>query len=228
MARLVTAMAVVLSLSIAGCSSGSGGDDLPAPTPEAPAADGAQEPPQVALTDTLHLLDPPHMVGTLPLQGDVIRTRVPSDLEYVNSGSIDFATWSLPAPPITELRATASLVVDVQGVAAPYAYGVPSGTACFWHVVVHFEDADPMRDAISRWCRAEPAAVPTGVRTLEISFPIVDFPTDGDERIALSVYTSAVYGPDASVEILSGTPDADSTLTIEELRLPIDITTLSV
>src|SRR5688572_23730983 len=93
-------LVVASFLALSGCSSGPEvGDPAPNPTTATASTTG---PATVQLTDTLHLLDPPHMAATLPVGGALIRTHVPSDVNSVTDG-YSVPAWSLPRPELETL-----------------------------------------------------------------------------------------------------------------------------
>lgn len=219
--------AFVFLVLASGCAAG---PDEPVAAPVAsPTSQTPAPQPPVVRTDTLHLLASPHMAAQLPADGPLIRTPVPADTQAAPN-LVEPVTWRLPEPAVGQLVASLRLVVDVQGIVAPYAYplglGVPSG-ACFWHVILHFASDDVLEDSIASQCIVEPPTVPTGIRTLEVRFVQPDFAQLArDEDLQLSLYAAGIYGPGATVDVLSGTLQHDSTLTIEGYRLPLTTQTL--
>lgn len=219
MLRWALTMAV-FALFLAGCSS----------SPSATPADGEQSSTFVVTaapaldttprTDTLFLLDPPHLAGQLPGGDATIRTQVPSDLY---PGNVPLPTWVLPRPAVPELVTSISIWVEVQGVVTNYAN--PTG-GCFWFVALHFEDESGPLNNVASACAPEPGIVPEGIREVVIDVPETDIQNLAGVRLAATVVTYGTYTPGARADILSGTADHPSAITIAGLQLPIDTQTL--
>lgn len=211
---------------LAGCSTGP--DPAEEPLPLTPATTSPARALPIPQTDTLHFLDEPHMAASLPRDGAVVRTRIPSDTNLL-TGTLDIPTWRLPPLDLSQLRATVRLVVDVQGVVTPYGYSTFGGaTACFWNVAVMVEGNDPtMYDHVTHLCLREGPVVPTGVRVLEMALPEAMLMSVQGQPLVIVVWASSIESPDATVDLLSGTADADSTLTIERLQVPLETLTLT-
>lgn len=218
--------AALLFTALSGCSGGPGDSAEEAPSPLAASSTTAASVRQVVRTDSLHFLDPPHMAGQLPEGGAVIRTPVPSEIDYSNGMALP--EWSLPRPELGELVVTVRLTVDVQGVVTnPYSYTIPGGRNCFWRVILHFADvqADHVQGSIADSCVPDTPVVATGTRTLEVPLRVADFSALDGDQLSVSVMTTGAYAPSSTVHVLSGTPEADSTLAIERLQLPLDTRT---
>lgn len=219
-------VAVFILVPLAGCSTGPDAAE-PAARPTI-SATAAQDPViQVMRADTMHLLDPPHVAGLLPTESTTIRTPIPSDVDEL-TGGMTYPTWNLPPVDLAQLRTAFHLVVDVQGVVTPYGYSLlGAGEACFWNIAVLVQGRDPlMYDHVTHRCLREGPAVAMGVRVLEFDLPEANLVTLQGEPLAVIVWTSGVYGPGATIDLLSGSVDADSTLTIERLQLPVTTMTL--
>lgn len=222
----------VLLLGLAGCFSGSpGSQDGSSDRLTSSAAVAPPSPPPVVRTDTLHLLDPPHMAGLLPDGGELIRTYVPTDVDNLE-GPVVVPDWSLPRPSLDTLEVTLSLVVEVQGtVTNPPrpAIGPAPLSSCFWSVGFFLQHADGSRTGMTNYCRNEGQVLSPGIQTLEQRFLLTpDAPFLPGDQFGFHLDTYGIYGPDSGVYILSGTPEHDSTLTIAELQLPLDTRTLLV
>lgn len=172
----------------------------------------------------MYLLDAPHMVATLPAGATTIRTAIPAEASAA-TGAFSPPHWSLPSPDLTEFRVTLRLHIDVQGFVAN-----PDSDGCFWHIAFHFEDRSFLDggSGLSSHCIGEAAIVATGTRVLELETSTASFDPSGGERLAFTIYSIGYYAPGATVDLLSGTIDADSSWTIEGLQLPLDTRTLLV
>lgn len=225
---LVVALFLVL---LSGCSTGPEAEEaVRSPT----ATMTSTAPVAVRLTDTLHLLAPPHMAGELPDGGSLIRTYVPSDLDNLDAGGAVVPAWRLPRPDLETLMLDLTLWVDVQGTVSNPPRPAISGAApfvrlhnCFWTLDLAIEHADGSRTGLSGRCFTEPEVVPTGPRILEFEQAVVpEVPLALGDSLVVSLSTYGAYGPDSTVEVLSGVPEHDSTLTIERLQLPVKTQTL--
>lgn len=217
-------LVAALFLTLSGCSSGAGPDESVSPT-TSDAATTSDAPLPVVRTDTLHLLNPPHMAGLLPTTGEVIRTPLPIQGLNPQPSDVPVPVWSLPAPALDEIKATLRLVVDVQGVIASNTF--VSGSSCFWNIEFLLIQADGTAERIIGWCYGEERVVPTGIRTLEFT-PAATLPDlVGGERLGFSVAGNGAPGPGATVHVLSGTTEFDSSLAIERLQFPLDTVTLT-
>ena len=213
--------AVCLTL-LAGCSASP--PQEPASTPTPSSATMGPPPAPIARTDTLHLLDAPHMAGALPQGGATVRTPVPSDVNNAQGAPIPAPAWTLPRPGLAELKVDLHLVVDVEGVVTNPPRGAGN---CFWAIDFFLRHADGSEDGAGSYCRSEQPVVPAGVRALDFAFALAPdaAPLPGD-LFGVRVATLGAYAPGGSVSILSGSADADSTLAIAGLQLPIGTTTL--
>lgn len=225
MLRSVVAAALLLT-ALSGCSGEPGTDETLPSTTATGGATTALVP--IVRTDSLHFLEPPHLAGMLPENGALIRTPLPSDLGSF-PGPVQVVTWDLPAVELVSLRASVRFVVEVNGVITPYSYpiGLVVAGACVWNVAIHVEGSDPFFESLTQRCFRETGAVVSGVRVLEGVLPSVDLPAMADERLQLSIWVQGAYSPGATVDLLSGLPESDSSVTIERLQVPLNTRTLT-
>lgn len=214
---------LLVSIALAGCSSGV------EPTIAQPASSSSSTAPPVLAdlvrTDTLYLLESPHLAGALPTGGAIIRTYVPTDLDSLEGAQVPvFPKWTLPRPDLAELEVTIRLWIDVQGVVTNPPRGAFN---CFWSFSFFIEHNDGTRTGLTSYCSPDAPVVPTGIRMQEHSFvETPDLAVGRGDRLGFDINTYGAYAPDASVDILSGTAEFDSSFTITGLQLPIDTQTL--
>lgn len=214
MVRWMVAAACVV-MALAGCSSppqeSMAGSPSPSPSlttiivglPVAPTS-----------TDTLHLLDAPHMAAAAPTGSDPIRSPVPVDYSPLAKP----LEWTMARPGLRTITAHVHLWVDVEGsVVNTHSDG------CFWDVYLKVGTTDS--GALEFACANEPQVVPTGIRAIDVDVTFDVSKIVGDQ-FALGLESAAASAPGASVTALGGTPQYDSTMRIEGLSLPLDTTTL--
>jgi hypothetical protein len=131
--------------------------------------------------------------------------------------------WSLPRPAFADL-AVVHLTIDVEGVVTNPPRGAFN---CFWTLELAVVHADGTLAESTSICHGAPDVLPDGVQALDVplSTTFAGMLQPGD-RLAFSLQTMGVYTPGAAVDVLSGTADGDSTLTIHGLQLPVDTQTL--
>ena len=196
----------------------------PTSSPTASITSAIQGPTTAALTDTLHLLDAPHVTGLAPDLAEPLRTPLQSTAGTVQTTPVDYKDWQMPRPAtLTYLTGTARFWIEYQGtvVANPV-------DSCFWRISLHVANnttapnGNPttisMTDAV---CVGEPEALPTGIRALEVTFPGRPIPDGSAANMTLEITHSGRLAPGASVNLLSGTIDHDSTLTLNGLQVPL-------
>ncbi|MHB1260536.1 MAG: hypothetical protein ACYC2H_02345 [Thermoplasmatota archaeon] len=220
MLRPILAMALLV-VSLSGCSSG---PELSTPSMTPSVTDSTTTsslpPKPVIRTDTLHLLNSPHMAGTLPPNGELVRTAIQSQSRLAAAG--DQATWSLPAPGLTDLQNKFVIYVDIEGVVTTWT----ATPVCFWAIDMDIVHADGTAETLDDYCFPEQAVAPTGTRRLEFDIPqVLASPPLAGDRLVVTVEAFATYAPGATVDLLSGVADTDSTWTIEGLQIPIDTET---
>lgn len=217
MVRLGASVALVVLL-IAGCSDPSTPDSPTAPTQTV--ATSTAPPPPIIRTDDLHLVEAPHLVGTL--HTSPVEVRTPIVKTGLNEVAMS-AEWSLPAPEMTDLRATLHVFIDIQGVVSAAS---TKPTLCFLGVAMAIEHADGTRDTLTSYCRGSYAVAPMGVQEHVFDVPqtLDALPVPGD-RLVFHVEIIGTFAPGATAEVVSGTPETDSKLTIQGLQIPIDTET---
>ncbi len=226
MARLVVA-AALLMLGLAGCSAG---EDLAIETPTASATPSSAAPivaPVPVLTDTLHLLDAPHLAATLNPQSSAFRAPIPSAADSFGGllGVNPTLKWSLPRPNMTALAGSAVVWVEVQGTVVHQDATNP----CFWLLTLRLDSDDGGIYQQSGGCVEEPTVVPEGIRPVQFTFEGVDFSGFEAETLSFQLSTTAApLAPGASVTALTGTLEYDGLLTIAGLQVPLDTQTLLV
>jgi hypothetical protein len=217
--------AVASFLFLCGCLS------HPAATPQAPepTSEGRLAVPAfvqpAGTTDTLHLLDAPHATAAAPT-GPERATAVPSLADAVvgaglaNSSSVG-AVWHFPRGSLRFVAGNATLWVDVEGQV------VHDARSCFWAITLRADSkADGGFAGSGSNCVPEDTVVATGVRPLVLHFSGVDASDVVGDTITLSVASTGVYAPGASVRVLGGTAEHDSRVAIRGLAVPLDTTTL--
>jgi hypothetical protein len=228
MLRALSLVACLVVLS--GCSSnGSTTDETPTPTFTSVADTAVALAP--ALTDTMHLLDAPHMAGAAPTGSQVIRVPVRASGIPVTIDGADSRTWQMPRPAtLTFLTGSTTLWVDVEGTVTNSNPTDP----CFWRVKLYSlstssgggNPAGVSMDP-SFVCASEPAVVPVGVRALQLTFPGYDLGETAGDVLVLSIEADGgVLAPGASIDVLTGTPEYDSRVTVSGLQLPLMTQTL--
>ena len=214
---------------LAGCSGPEGEDPgLPASGPTfSVSATRSLLPADDPSTDTMYLLGSPHMSATLP-GGPTLRTALPSfqdafEGSLLGTNSSIGVPWTLPRGGLQVLEGNATLWIEVKGtVTNPNT--VYAGGGCFWNVFLRAE-ADDGGYSGSVECLDEPTVVSPGIRQLNVTFDAVDVRGIVGDTLSIAVYTSGVYGSDASVELLSGSVEFPSRLSLRGLALPLDTQT---
>jgi len=224
----VVALGSCLLMALAGCS---GGPDPPSGTETSSPAASSSSRPAVAvplapvLTDTLHLLDAPHMAATLNPRSQPFRTLVPSAADAFAGllGAAPLPKWTLPETNLTAFAGSVVVWVEVDGFVAHQDATNP----CFWQLAIRLERDDGGFYQQSGGCVPEPAVVPEGIRAIEFPFEGIDFSAFNGTTVAIQLTTSSlVAAPGATVSALSGTLDYDSTMTVRGLQVPLDTQTL--
>jgi hypothetical protein len=127
------------------------------------------------------------------------------------------------------MEAVLRLTVEVEGTVTGSVSIPPSttGNSCFWTISIDIVHGDGRLEEVWGFCVQEPMVVPTGVRVLDLSLGApIDMPPSAGDRLAISVATFGTRSPGATVDLLSGTTDSDSTFLIQGLQVPIDTQTL--
>lgn len=217
---------IVMLSALAGCSSGPGPelpDEPDRVTSTATLTAGPTEP-AILTTNTMHLLDAPHMSSDAPTNVTPFERElamgVPLEVRYIPP-----AVWSMPRPPLAALRVHMVLWVSVEGpVFSPY--NTPTNPGCFWQFFLAIE-LDGQNQAGSSYCGPEPNVVPTGIRKLEFDLPELSLASVQGDTLSLGFhFLQGGAGPGGHVYLLSGAVDADSNVTIDELKVPLGTTTL--
>jgi hypothetical protein len=217
MLRMV-ALGSCLLMALAGCSSGPGSDDGPVATASSSSRSVLTFAPPPPTTDTLHMVQAPHLAAAAPTGTEPIRHDVPT----LYAADVKDLVWTMPRPDLAVLSAEIHLWVDVQGTVANGA----ANRSCFWEVNLRVIQADGSYHFIYG-CAAEPDVPQPGVRevVVEIDFDIAALAGD---LVGIGLQTEAILSPGASMTLLTGTSEYDSRVTIEGLQLPLDTTTLLV
>lgn len=226
--RLLTLL-VLTGTFLAGCSSAQ--DDVRDPPSSGPTfavtATRSLLPEPDPTTDTMYLLASPHM-SAMPLDGPTVRTPLPSfqdafEASLLGANSSIGVPWKLPRDGLQVLEGNATLWIEVQGTVTnpntPYA-----GGGCFWNVFLRAE-ADDGGYSGSVQCLDEATVVSPGVRVLNVTFDAIDVRGVVGDTLSMAVYTSGIYGSDATVELLSGSVEFPSRLSLRGLALPLDTQT---
>ena len=204
----------LVSLMAAGCASAP-------PEPEATTTHtvaATETASAFSVTDTLHLLDAPHLAATLPEGAQDLVLDVPT------RGGDQALQWTMPRPesPLT-VAATVTLWVDVQGTVVNGA-SPNGGGDCFWTLVLLIDGEAP---ASAGACVEEPVTVPTGIRQLVVEIPPLDTSMLKGTKLGLGLFATALASsPDSSIHLLTGTPEHDSLFTVQGLEVPLDMQTV--
>lgn len=213
----------LVALAVSGCAS-SPPSAAPSSTSQAPSTSTAPPPP-VLLTDTLHLMAAPHLQAMPPTGPDVIRTPVPGYADQFSGILLAQSPraglfWDMPRPDLTVLEGNATLWVEVQGTVTNL-----QTSGCFWQVYLRIDSPDGGFSASSGPCLVEGPVVAPGVRRLFAEFGSLDLRPVAGDTLSLWVFSNGGYAPGATVEVLSGTPEFASTLSLRGLALPLDTVT---
>lgn len=214
---------VVVVVALAGCSS-KPADQAPVTTTDtitSVAAGGGFEE-AVTTTDTLHFRDPPLASGVPLVASEPIRVLVPSDYNTnaQNSGRAP-AVWRLPRPMAANGTADVTFWVDVQGLVSNAGALAGAGSDCFWLVIFKMDDGSEGGRNLGGVCLGEPPVVPEGIRQLRAQVPDLDFTGEG-RALRLHIATTGIYSTGSTVDVLTGTAEYDSFLTIPGLKAPLD------
>lgn len=198
------------------------------PTPTMTADPGPVAAPEPLLTDTLHLLDSPEMTALVPTGDEVIRVPVRAKGIPVSMGAVE-RDWRHPRPEnVTTLTGSLTLWVDVQGTVSNPHPAEP----CFWTVHVYVPTTSSGGGLVgmdtTRMCASEPAVVPVGVRSLQFTLPDADIPSGAGDTLVLHIDANGVLAPGASIDVLTGTPEYDSQLTLLGLQVELPTQALLV
>lgn len=190
--------------------------------------------PAVVLTDTLHLLDAPHVAAALPAGGAALERPLCARGVGVTVGGNPVVPacvaepWTLPRPDgFTTLVGSVTFWVDVQGTVTNSNPSDP----CFWEVSLYAPAPADGGAPVSvsdqeRLCAPEPPVVPTGIRALRFDIPVrtLSDASGGELRLDLYAY-GGVLGPGATMKVLMGTPEHDSQITLSGLQVPLSTQT---
>ncbi|MEA3136379.1 MAG: hypothetical protein QOC71_660 [Thermoplasmata archaeon] len=213
--RGITSAAVLLTMMVAGCAGST--EYAPLAPPAVPAV--------ATTTGTLHLLADGKLSTASP-------AGVMAPLEVVsvqgttgNPSKGGDTIWTFTWPEDRQMvKGSASLIVSVEGVVLNEEAAADQ-LACFWALMVTVMDGDAQtkEGGLSMSCVDEPMVVTPGVKTLQVP---LDF-RPGEFRQGLTAQVSLFHygtmGPGAKVELLTGSPDQDSTVTFDELAWPIGL-----
>ena len=219
------ALLVLAPLLLAGCFSSSPATSTTQAQPTTMSLATTTAPvhaPKATVTDSLHLLDPPHLLAGASDRTTDIVLHVASITE-VAAGTGSALEWRLPRPAtLASITTNYTLWVDVEGtVLNPES----TSSGCFWNIVMLVQQDDGSSTGMPV-CVQEPAVLSTGIRALHASFADFDIRNAPGKTIVLQILTTGTYGPGATVDLLTGTPQHDSQFSIKDLAFPIDTTTL--
>jgi hypothetical protein len=219
---LVVAMLSVMGL--AGCSSSPPSSDEAGPVEVVTStATLSLLPPAEPTTDTMYLLEAPHMTATLPPADPLLRTPVPSVFE--GPGAASWAEWLLPRGGVGVLEGNVTLWVEVRGAVVNPNLPFMGNDPCFWSVTLVAYRSDGGYNAVGD-CADEPNVVPEGIREIRVEFSAVDISDVQGDTLALWVSNSGIASDGATVEVLAGSPEYPSRLALRGLELPLDTRTL--
>lgn len=217
---------LVSAALVAGCLSpaphGPGPEDTPSPSSPAPTrtSEPGVQPLAAGMTDTLFLLEPPHMAGRLPGDGAGLRIPVESYSTVVAGGG-DGVLWSMPRPDLASLSGNATIFVEVQGTVLQS----PLTQGCFWQVLLRLDGADGISAATGA-CVAEDTLIQPGVRELRVAWSGLDVAGLEGDQVGLSLVANGEKAPGATIEVLAGTAEHPSRLSLRGLAVPLDTRTL--
>lgn len=219
-------VAALLVVGFAGCTSTPSPEEEAAPTPTFTSlATLSNLPPPAPTSDTMYLLDAPHMVASPP-SGPTVRTPVPSLFDDLapGLGSASFVEWSLPRDQLGVLEGNLTFWVEVRGSVVNPNVPFFGGTACFWNVMLLAYRSDGGYNGVGN-CADEPNVVPEGVREFRVEFGAIDISDVAGDVLAVRVSTSGIYSDGATVDLLAGSPEHASRLALRGLTLPLDTQT---
>lgn len=218
---------LLLAAFLSGCASKPAGDGAGA-TPAATytVVAGGTPPPAATTTDTLHLLDRPHLTTRAPRPGDDV-VRVPIDSTFGQTvsgmGTNSFAdTWNFTLPTgVQGFVGNATMLAEVTGTLVNNP--IPTADGCFWalSVVAGSVQTGEFHDL---GCVREPAQVQAGRHQLSFPFTLADvsWPAGTELHFELHTQEEGPRAPGAGAELLTGAVDADSRIQVYGLKLPID------
>lgn len=214
-------VATLVLVGLAGCAS----------TPDVPTTTPSSSSPSLVLppleqrpltTDTLHLLEAPHMAGRVPSSDVVLRQAIPS--AYGNPGGSSLPIeWTMPRPDLPALTGEVAIWVEVQGTVANAGYAQAGG--CFWIVWIAIVDEQGGQTEIGS-CQLDAPIVEPGVRQVRWELPAFDVRDAVGTALVIGLQTTAAPGTGGAVTLLSGTKESDSILQLDGLQVPLDTTTL--
>lgn len=207
---------IVSVIALAGCSTNSPAEQPSASTttsvPLSPSI--PQMPVGPILTDTLFLMEAPHLNGQRPTGADPYQGRVPFDADPL---AIPLE-WSMPYPSLSTITANGTLFFEVRG----SAYSTTP--ECFWGVSMVAEAADGSGIG-SAFCASEQFAVTPGIKQVDFAITL-EVGNMLAEHLRLSVTTSGISPPGTTLILMAGSADYPSHLTIAGLQVPIDTQTV--
>jgi hypothetical protein len=172
-------------------------------------------------------MDAPHIRATPPQGNDEIRVPVRSNAIPVSTDGGVTRNWTIPRPPaLSFLTGTARFFIEVQGVVVNPNQSDP----CFWRAYLYAPVDSSSGTVVGTdhsACASEAAVLPAGTHAITVTFAGQPIPAGAADHLVLVLVNNAVLAPGASVSVVTGTPDVDSTVSINGLQLPITTQTLS-
>lgn len=223
MLRRPVAAALPLLVLLAGCSSPPAEEAAPSPTTAfTSTATLSLLPGPEPTSDTMYLLDAPHMQAAPPA-GPTVRAAVPSLADQLQASGGAEAEWTFPRDQLRVLEGNLTFWVEVRGSVLNPNVPFGGGTSCFWTALLLVKDGNASSGVGN--CADEPNVVPEGVREIRIGFGAADIGDVVGDTLAVRLSNSGVYSGQATVEVLAGSPEHASRLALRGLSLPLDTQT---
>ena len=221
--RTVILVALMASISLAGCFTTGPSDSTPATNVTAVVTHSATSVQPVPLvpqtTDTLHLMGPPDLTPQKPVANNDIVVAIPSPVGPTSLAARNTQlAWNFTLPEdLNVLIANATLWVDVEGAVV----GDPSqgATGCFWNADLHLHGSTQV-GFLATACGTESLQVPNGIRALMLQFSSAQGPFAKGTTFDVLLSTSAsVQPPSSQVNLLTASIAHDSQITVKGLHL---------
>ncbi|HUR61003.1 MAG TPA: hypothetical protein VM286_01390 [Candidatus Thermoplasmatota archaeon] len=171
------------------------------------------------------------MVG--PTGSSDIVAAVPSPFDSSGAsnsaaGKSPYLIWTFTLPgDLSVLMANMTLWVDVEGTVVGDPF--PTANGCFWNAMIQVHQ-DPQSlpgqlappSALTSTCGVEPLQVPTGIRALQLKFPVAQGTLAKGTQLDLALNSNAFASPAAHVDMLTGSTVHDSQISLQGLQMPLD------
>lgn len=218
--RNLPAAFVVIAIVLSGCSGGSDDSSPTVTTSSMSTTTGPPPPPPVVLTNTLHLYAAPLIsarppTGTEPALSDVSAPSGPL------GGQEGGAQWTFTFQGVGSLSGEAHIYVRI--LQQLVNFGVAPPTLCTWTLTVNVtsDGADP---GVAVCLSDPPGLIAAGDRELVFSISpsaALAIKPGTQLRVTLIRAASDFTTTETSVYALSGTPEFDSRIAIDDLKEPV-------